>query len=72
MTRPTTRRVDRSFVKGSILIWNAFSELALEQAWALTDPTPKNLFDNLTIVDRSRGALPGSQRMFQGSMSYAF
>jgi len=32
----------------------------------------KNLFDELTIVDRSRGILPGPQRTFQAGLSYAF
>jgi hypothetical protein len=38
----------------------------------LDGTAPKNLFDTLTIVDRSRGALPGPQRILQAGMSYAF
>jgi Fe(3+) dicitrate transport protein len=53
-------------------IWNATINLTAPDGRLGGYLAVKNLFDELTIVDRSRGILPGPQRTFQAGLSYAF
>ncbi|MCA6248287.1 MAG: TonB-dependent receptor [Phenylobacterium sp.] len=53
-------------------IWNATLNLTAPDGRLGGYLAVKNLFDELTIVDRSRGILPGPQRTFQAGLSYAF
>jgi Fe(3+) dicitrate transport protein len=57
---------------GPATIWNATINLTAPDGRLGGYIAVKNLFDKLTIVDRSRGVLPGPQRTFQAGLSYAF
>ena len=51
-------------------VWNAALNYTLRQSTLFV--TVKNLFDELYIVDRTRGILPGSPRLVQAGVRLRF
>lgn len=51
-------------------MWNAAVNYTLERSTLFV--TVKNVFDELYIVDRTRGILPGSPRMLQAGVRVRF
>jgi Fe(3+) dicitrate transport protein len=56
----------------STLIWNATANVEVPGTPLTLFVTGKNLTDELYVVDRSRGILPGNKRSFQAGVSVAF
>lgn len=55
-----------------VLLWNATVNADLPGTPLTLFVTGRNLTDELYIVDRSRGILPGARRGFQAGISFAF
>lgn len=53
-------------------IWNATANYNVERLHTTFFITVKNLFDELYIVDRTRGILPGSPRLMQAGLKFRF
>jgi Fe(3+) dicitrate transport protein len=54
------------------LTWNATASYGLETIGATVFITVKNLLDRTQIVDRSRGILPNTPRIWQGGLRFSF
>jgi Fe(3+) dicitrate transport protein len=54
------------------LVWNATANVAIPGTPLGLFVTGRNLTDELYVVDRSRGILPGNKRSFQAGVTYAF
>ncbi|MFN8874253.1 MAG: TonB-dependent receptor, partial [Brevundimonas sp.] len=55
-----------------VLLWNATVNADLPGTPLTVFVTGRNLTDELYVVDRSRGILPGARRGFQAGISFAF
>jgi Fe(3+) dicitrate transport protein len=53
-------------------VWNATGNYRVESMHTTFFITVKNLFNDLYIVDRTRGILPGSPRLLQAGMKFHF
>ncbi len=53
-------------------VWNATANYNVESLHTTFFITIKNLFDDLYIVDRTRGILPGSPRLMQAGLKFRF
>lgn len=70
-----TRQTAASGQSGTIpsyVVWNAAVNYTIKPWNATLFLTVKNLFDKDYIIDRTRGILPGSPRLVQGGVKYAF
>jgi Fe(3+) dicitrate transport protein len=56
----------------SALIWSATANVRIPETPLTLFVTGKNLTDEIYVVDRSRGILPGNKRSFQAGVSLAF
>jgi Fe(3+) dicitrate transport protein len=56
----------------SYTIWNATFNYDVEKWRSTLFVTVKNLFDRTYIVDRTRGILPGSPRLFEAGVKFHF
>ncbi|HAJ48759.1 MAG TPA: hypothetical protein DCL54_19445, partial [Alphaproteobacteria bacterium] len=54
------------------LIWNLAVNTKIPGTPLTVFATGKNLTDELYVVDRARGILPGSDRSFHGGVSVSF
>jgi Fe(3+) dicitrate transport protein len=70
-TRPATADGQRGRMDGFTVI-NATVNVTPASGPVTVYATVKNLFDEVYIVDRSRGILPGAPRLVQVGLSYAF
>ncbi|MBL8228271.1 MAG: TonB-dependent receptor [Bryobacterales bacterium] len=70
-TRNGTADGQRGLIPGNT-IWNATLNYPVEQWRANFFVTTKNMLDRLTIVDRTRGLLPGLPRMVQFGVRFGF
>jgi Fe(3+) dicitrate transport protein len=55
-----------------VLVWNATANADIPGTRLGLFVTGRNLTDELYVVDRSRGILPGNKRSFQAGLTYAF
>jgi Fe(3+) dicitrate transport protein len=69
-TIPGTPDGQRGLIPGSTL-WNATINYRISARTTVFFAV-KNLFDRITIVDRTRGLLPGLPRLVQTGLSVAF
>lgn len=69
-TRPTPDG-QRGLIEANT-IWNATVNYEVESIRSTFFFTVKNLFDRLTVVDRTRGLLPGIPRLFQAGLKFSF
>jgi Fe(3+) dicitrate transport protein len=53
-------------------IWNATLNYPIEALHSTFFVTSKNVFDRLTLVDRTRGLLPGVPRLIQAGLHFRF
>jgi Fe(3+) dicitrate transport protein len=53
-------------------IWNATVNYEVESIRTTFFFTAKNLFDDIFVVDRTRGLIPGSPRLLQAGLTYKF
>jgi len=61
----------RGLIPGNT-IWNVTANYPVEAWKTAFFVTTKNALDRLTIVDRSRGLLPGAPRLIQGGVRFTF
>jgi Fe(3+) dicitrate transport protein len=70
-TGPVTANGQRGRIEAALL-WNATLNVRIPETPMTLFLAGKNLSDELYVVDRSRGILPGGRRTFHGGISVAF
>jgi Fe(3+) dicitrate transport protein len=68
---PVIANGQRGFID-SALVWNATVNLDIPGTPLGVFVTGRNLTDEVYVVDRSRGILPGNERSFQAGVTYVF
>lgn len=68
---PVAANGQRGLIEG-VLVWNATVNADIPGTPLGLFVSGRNLSDELYVVDRSRGILPGGKRSFQAGVTYAF